>query len=131
MGLRGQLWRGQGLAIVVWRRQLQGHLVVRQRHARWEVHLYTVMDVFFFDQPAWWCCRRQEEVSEWRTHYRIVYLKTGSLLVMLLNVKTVSWQLTIISLLAIEPSCQVTAVYPHLFGFKLLLQKKNDLEEGW
>ena len=62
MGFRGQLWRGEGLAVVVWRRQLQGHLVVRQRHARWKVHLYTVMDVFFFDQPAWWCCRRQEEV---------------------------------------------------------------------
>ena len=51
MGLRGQLWGRQGLAIVVWRRELQGRLVVRKRHARWEVHLYTVMDVFLFDQP--------------------------------------------------------------------------------
>lgn len=62
MGLRRQLCRRQGLAIVVWKRQLQGCLVVRQRHARWEVHLYTVMDVFLFDQPAWCCCRMQKEV---------------------------------------------------------------------
>lgn len=62
MGLRRQLWWRQGLAIVVWRRQLQ----VRQRHARWEVHLYTVMDVFLFDQPTRCCCRRQKKVRSVR-----------------------------------------------------------------
>lgn len=66
MGLGGHLWGRQGLAVVVWRRQLQGHLVVRQRHARWEVHLYTVMDVFLFDQPAWWCCILEAETNDAR-----------------------------------------------------------------
>lgn len=61
-GLRGKMWGRQGLAVVVRRRQLHGRLVVRQRHARRELHLYTVMDVLFFDQPTGWCCGVQEVV---------------------------------------------------------------------
>lgn len=64
MGLRGQLAGREGLAVVVWRRQLQGGLVVRQRHAWREVHLYTVMDVFLFDEAAGRCCRTEEVGSE-------------------------------------------------------------------
>lgn len=62
MGLRRQLRGRQLLTIVVWRRKLEGCLVVGQGHARWKVHLYTVMDVLLFDQPARCCCSRQKEV---------------------------------------------------------------------
>lgn len=54
MGLRGELW----MPVEVCRRELQGCLVVRQRHARREVHLYAVMDVLLFDQAAAGCCCR-------------------------------------------------------------------------
>lgn len=60
MGLGGQLSGRERLAVVVWRGQLQGRLVVGQGHARREVHLYAVMDVFFFDEAAWCCCRTKE-----------------------------------------------------------------------
>lgn len=56
MGLRWQLLGDKRLAVVVWWRQLHGSLVIRQRHPRREVHLYTVMDVLLFDQPTWSCC---------------------------------------------------------------------------
>lgn len=64
MRFRGQLRGMQGLAIVVRRRQLHGGLMVRQRHAGWQVHLYAVVDVLLFDQAARCCCRRSEVTAE-------------------------------------------------------------------
>lgn len=55
MGLCRHLWGGQSLSVMVWRRKLEGRLVVGEGHSRRQVHLDAVMDVFFFDQAGW--CR--------------------------------------------------------------------------
>lgn len=50
MWLRGQLL--QWLHVVVGRRELERHPVVRQGHSGWKVHLYAVVDVLLLDQSA-------------------------------------------------------------------------------
>lgn len=82
MGLVGQRRVRQRGAIVVWRGQFEGFLVVGQRHAGRKVHLDTVMDVLLLDQTPWNRVLKAE-TNDPRRHHPLVVVRVDAHIVVL------------------------------------------------